>query len=277
MFRRRYWSVVLALLPFVAAAQNGQMVLSWTPPATNTNGTPLTDLAGYRVLWGVVQGNYPNVVAVNNPAATTYTIDKLTPATYFAVVTAVNRTGVESKFSNAVSKAIISPPGPVLNLEVLPPGAGYKLVRWTVTGRRAATATFGNALQVADFELTRAGASLVWATGTSAANPGGSNPGGEGPPNLVDLNAATKVLDFNFSSNPSSLTGQSVFVITMPASREFDGFRFRTANDAAERDPVSWTLEGSADGSTWKQLARQTNATVPTARGAWTATFSASP
>lgn len=163
---------------------------------------------------------------------------------------------------------------PVVSWEV---ATGYRFVRWTVTGRRAPTATFGNAVQIADFELMRGGVSLAWATGTSASNPGGSNPGGEGPPNLVDANAATKVLDFNFSSSSTSLTGSSVFVVTMPASREFDGYRFRTANDAPERDPVSWTIEGSEDGSTWKRLAQQTVAAVPQARGAWTATFSTSP
>lgn len=276
-YQRYVALAILWLLPFAAVAQTGQMILTWTPPTKNTNGTPLTDLAGYKVYWGTAQGVYPNAVAVNNPGATGHTLSQLQPATYFSVVTAVNRAGVESAFSNAASKVIEPVPGAVLNLEISIPGVGYRFVRWTVTGRRAPTATFGNAVQIADFELTRAGASLAWATGTSASNPGGSNPGGEGPPNLVDADAATKVLDFNFSSSSTSLTGSSVFMVTMPASREFDGYRFRTANDAPERDPVSWTLEGSEDGSTWKRLAQQTNVAVPTARGAWTTTFASAP
>ncbi len=45
----------------VVATSPGTATLSWTPPTQNTDGSPLTDLAGYRVYWGTSSGNYPEL------------------------------------------------------------------------------------------------------------------------------------------------------------------------------------------------------------------------
>lgn len=98
-----------ALPPFSIAVQaiaTGSATLSWTPPTQNTDGSPLTDLAGYRVRWGTSQGNYANVVSINNPGITTYVIENLTPNTYYFVATAFDTSGNESGYSNAASKTI---------------------------------------------------------------------------------------------------------------------------------------------------------------------------
>jgi hypothetical protein len=90
----------------VVAVASGSATLSWTPPTTNTNGSPLTDLAGYRVRWGTTAGNYPNSVTLNNPGLTSYVVGSLVPGTYYFVVTALNSAGVESQYSNMGSKTI---------------------------------------------------------------------------------------------------------------------------------------------------------------------------
>jgi hypothetical protein len=90
----------------VVATATGSVTLSWTPPTQNTDGTPLSDLAGYKVYWGTTQGTYPNSVAIANPGLATYVVNQLTPARWHFVVTAYSRTGVESGYSNAVSKTI---------------------------------------------------------------------------------------------------------------------------------------------------------------------------
>ena len=41
--------------------------MTWTPPTQNTDGSPLNNLAGYRVYWGTQQGNYSNSVTIANP------------------------------------------------------------------------------------------------------------------------------------------------------------------------------------------------------------------
>ena len=53
----------------VQAVATGSATLSWTPPTTNTDGSPLTNLAGYKVYWGPSQGTYPNSVTLNEPGA----------------------------------------------------------------------------------------------------------------------------------------------------------------------------------------------------------------
>jgi hypothetical protein len=91
----------------VQAVATGSATLSWTPPTQNTDGSALTDLAGYKVYWGPAQGTYPNSVALNSPGLSSYVVTGLIPGTYFFVVTAVNSSGLESQFSNSSSKTIL--------------------------------------------------------------------------------------------------------------------------------------------------------------------------
>lgn len=91
----------------VADITLGSATLSWTPPTQNTDGTPLTDLSGYRIYWGASSGNYPNSVTINNPGITTYVVENLAPGTWEFVSTALNSDGVESSYSNPASKTIL--------------------------------------------------------------------------------------------------------------------------------------------------------------------------
>ena len=79
-------------------------ILSWDPPTTNADGTPLTDLAGYNIYYGTTSGSYGLPVTVGN--VITYTVTNLldTQAYYFAV-TAYDTIGNESGYSNEVLKA----------------------------------------------------------------------------------------------------------------------------------------------------------------------------
>jgi hypothetical protein len=90
----------------VQAVASGSATLSWQPPTTNTDGSSLTNLSGYKVYWGTTAGNYPSSVTVNNPGITTYVVESLTPNTYYFAVKAFNSVGVESAWSNSASKTI---------------------------------------------------------------------------------------------------------------------------------------------------------------------------
>jgi hypothetical protein len=83
----------------------GSARLTWVKPTKNTNGTPLTNLTGYKVYWGKTQGSYTNSAVINNPATTSFTVGSLaTGRWYFAVTSTAG--GIESAKSNVASKTI---------------------------------------------------------------------------------------------------------------------------------------------------------------------------
>ena len=90
----------------VQAVATGSATLTWLPPTTNVDGTPLTNLAGYKVYWGTTPGNYSSSATIMNPGLTRYVVENLTPNTYYFAVKAVNGAGTESVFSNSASKTI---------------------------------------------------------------------------------------------------------------------------------------------------------------------------
>lgn len=99
------------LIIFKPVAFAGDATLSWDPPVTNTDGSPLTDLAGYKLYYGTTSGNYSNNIDAGN--ITTYQINNLTDGlTYYFAAAAYDTSGNESSFSNEVSKTIASPPPP---------------------------------------------------------------------------------------------------------------------------------------------------------------------
>ncbi|MGH8294327.1 MAG: fibronectin type III domain-containing protein [Steroidobacteraceae bacterium] len=87
-------------------ASIGAVTLNWTPPTENTDGTSLTNLAGYDIHYGTQPGNYTQTVSVSNPGIATYVVDNLSPGTYYFSVTAVNAQGAESPLSQAVSTTL---------------------------------------------------------------------------------------------------------------------------------------------------------------------------
>jgi hypothetical protein len=91
----------------VVATATGSATLTWDPPTTNADGSPLSNLAGYVVYWGTSQGNYTNSAPINNPGLSTYVVEQLTPATWFFALTAVNSAGAESAYSNIAQKQVL--------------------------------------------------------------------------------------------------------------------------------------------------------------------------
>lgn len=90
----------------VSANADGSMTLSWTAPSENTDGSALTDLAGYNIYYGESPGVYPNRIRINSPGITTYVVENLLPTTYYVVATSFNAAGVESSFSNMATKTV---------------------------------------------------------------------------------------------------------------------------------------------------------------------------
>jgi hypothetical protein len=79
--------------------------LSWTAPTQNTDGTSLTNLAGYKVHYGNASRSYTQTVTISDPATKTWVLS-LGPGTWYFAVTAVNSAGEQSAYSGEVSKIV---------------------------------------------------------------------------------------------------------------------------------------------------------------------------
>jgi hypothetical protein len=99
-----------ASLPAFAITVNqvslGSATVSWVAPSQNTDGSSLTDLAGYRIYYGTSATALTQVVSVTNPSLSTYMIEGLSPATYYFAVRAYTSAGAESTNSNVASKTV---------------------------------------------------------------------------------------------------------------------------------------------------------------------------
>jgi hypothetical protein len=84
----------------------GDAFLSWQPPTRNTDGSALTNLAGYRVHYGSSPSTLNQVITINNPSITSYVVNNLSAGTHYFAVTAFTTSGSESALSNIASKTI---------------------------------------------------------------------------------------------------------------------------------------------------------------------------
>lgn len=92
-------------LNMVTISVNGTMSLNWVAPTENADGSQLTDLNGYRVYYGQSPRNYTNNTDVDDPSATSASI-ALPPGDYYVAMTALDREGNESAYSNEVVKTV---------------------------------------------------------------------------------------------------------------------------------------------------------------------------
>ena len=93
--------------PTNGGTASGSAMLSWYAPTQNTDGSPYTDAAGYRIYWGTSQGGYTNSHTLNGVGLQTYVVESLTPGTWYFVVTARDSDGNESGYSNVAQKTVM--------------------------------------------------------------------------------------------------------------------------------------------------------------------------
>lgn len=80
--------------------------LYWEAPTSNTNGTALTDLTGYRIYYGESEDKMTETVQIADVGIQTYVIENLQAGTWYFAVRALSREGTESSLSDIVSKTI---------------------------------------------------------------------------------------------------------------------------------------------------------------------------
>ena len=95
----------VSLAPFsitVANAVARSVTLAWTAPTRNTDGSALTDLAGYKIYYGNASRQYSRVVAVPGAGATSYVVTGLTAGTWYFAMKSIDVIGVLSNYSGEV-------------------------------------------------------------------------------------------------------------------------------------------------------------------------------
>lgn len=78
----------------------------WTPPTTNMDGSPLTDLAGYKFYCGNAPATYTEGIDIGLPSIPEYLIENVlgqVDGDFYCAMTAYDDNGNESILSNEVN------------------------------------------------------------------------------------------------------------------------------------------------------------------------------
>jgi hypothetical protein len=84
----------------------GTASLSWQPPTTNTDGSTLINLAGYRIVYGAAATRLTQTIQIANAGMSAYVVENLAPGTYYFAVRAYTSKGLESADSNVLAKVV---------------------------------------------------------------------------------------------------------------------------------------------------------------------------
>jgi hypothetical protein len=102
-------------VPGATTARPGQIRLSWERPTAKADGTPLAEIAGYKMYYGPTSQAYDFIKTIGNH--TTYTLAGLEAGRMcYLTVTAYDASGNESSFSNEVRVVV---PAVVSDMPVL--------------------------------------------------------------------------------------------------------------------------------------------------------------
>lgn len=93
-------------LTVTAPAPGGSLRVDWTAPTQNTDGSPLTGLSGFRILYGTSASTLTQSVVVAGAATRSHTVGSLSPGTYYFSVVATTSSGAESSPSAAATGVV---------------------------------------------------------------------------------------------------------------------------------------------------------------------------
>lgn len=94
-------------IKITGSSSTGTAKLSWILPTHNIDGSPITNLAGFRIYHGASPTILPTTVQIEDPTATTTTLGALPLGVRYFAMRSYNTVGVESTvLSNVASKDI---------------------------------------------------------------------------------------------------------------------------------------------------------------------------
>jgi hypothetical protein len=95
-----------ATTPVQVVTTNGVATLDWMPPTQNSDGSVLTNLAGYTVYYGTSPNDLSQSVKISNAGLSAYTVTGLNSGTWYFAVTSYSADGVESGRTSTISTSI---------------------------------------------------------------------------------------------------------------------------------------------------------------------------
>jgi hypothetical protein len=90
----------------VTQVATGNATLTWEPPTRNTDGTTLSNLSGFRIVYGTSATALSRTIEVRNPSISTYVVENLSPGAWYFSVKSFTSSGSESAASNPVSVTV---------------------------------------------------------------------------------------------------------------------------------------------------------------------------
>ena len=90
----------------LADVATGMATLRWEAPPSKLDGSPLDDLAGYRILYGRNADDLDQSVLIDDPAVTSYEFTALEKGIWYFAVVAVNSGGLEGPPTVVSTKSI---------------------------------------------------------------------------------------------------------------------------------------------------------------------------
>ena len=85
------------------SGEKGSVTVTWTPPTTRADGSPLTNLAGYKIFYGRMSGVYDYEIDVEGAGISTYVVEDLVSGEWYFALAAYDSDGLESDRSNEAS------------------------------------------------------------------------------------------------------------------------------------------------------------------------------
>ncbi len=84
----------------------GTATLVWAAPSRNTDGSALTNLAGYRIHYGTDSATLDKTITIATTGVSDYVVTDLSPGKWYFAIESYNAAMVASTMSAIVSKTI---------------------------------------------------------------------------------------------------------------------------------------------------------------------------
>jgi hypothetical protein len=91
-----------------SSPNNKSVTLSWSPPTRNSDGSSLTNLAGYTLHYGTSSQDYTGSIEITAPTQTSYVVSdgNFPPGKYYFAISAYNAQQISSPLSGEIAVTV---------------------------------------------------------------------------------------------------------------------------------------------------------------------------